>query len=714
MDSDDIKNSIFDVNQYTTSGDIFWFGYLSFKNGKEDFCICEEDENEDNSWFYSFTQTEDGVEFCGYKISTMDEFLACCCFLHCNKNLDKYSVPLIITTFLLLADKISIHEFLQKMKDDLENNRKFIQFDLKMLDKILNDSTSTTSQDKLGYKLLKYFEIVLNPDVLFSDWNVEYYIKCSKENRQLSDAKSFLFGVWFLANPKYSVDFFYSNIAKKYLPGDGSFPNIPKDNILYLKEINKWRNILSNELYCSIKDWRTSNHRAFIHSFYDLFVNNNYEEDPDLRNELDTEDFVNIGNGLLTGNIFDIFPDDFPDVFVFSNYYFEGKKDEVIIPSTEEKVKNKKYSNCYGLKSVIISEGVKSIGKQAFMNCFDLENIVLPETVIEIEPFAFDGCEKLSVISIPKSVIKIGLTTRTDMLLYAINNNLLGDCSEKDIYTCLENCIFANNIEVIKTLSLNNLIPEQFHDFPTVDLIRDAVNADSPDILDIFFQSGLRPEFGDYSQFIIFASNYNKSKALSWLKGEWNISNEPSEQKPDNRSDFREGKGGNNDSVNQGNNTYIRELNTDNNQSSGSIIDSKVSWIHAQTLEVASNGCASAYFFFDLRNELAMGNYDWQNDEFLHTYSKFFPEMSIDNMRQLRLQAIPWINEPNTCNTQYQIIMQDSFEHRFIMIAYAWFERAVNYEPTQRVQFVYNLCNQFFHQDELQNVWERLCNEAGL
>ena len=258
------------------------------------------------------------------------------------------------------------------------------------------------------------------------------------------------------------------------------------------------------------------------------------------------------------------------------------------------------------------------------------------------------------------------------------------------------------------------MIPEQFHDFPTVDLIRDAVNADSPDILDIFFQSGLRPEFGDYSQFIIFASNYNKSKALSWLKGEWNISNEPSEQKPDNRSDFREGKGGNNDSVNQGNNTYIRELNTDNNQSSGSIIDSKVSWIHAQTLEVASNGCASAYFFFDLRNELAMGNYDWQNDEFLHTYSKFFPEMSIDNMRQLRLQAIPWINEPNTCNTQYQIIMQDSFEHRFIMIAYAWFERAVNYEPTQRVQFVYNLCNQFFHQDELQNVWERLCNEAGL
>lgn len=48
------------------------------------------------------------------------------------------------------------------------------------------------------------------------------------------------------------------------------------------------------------------------------------------------------------------------------------------------------------------------------------------------------------------------------------------------------------------------------------------------------------------------------------------------------------------------------------------------------------------------------------------------------------------------------------------MIAYAWFERASNLEPIQRVQFVYNSCNSFFYQQEQQDVWQRLNNETGL
>lgn len=145
-----------------------------------------------------------------------------------------------------------------------------------------------------------------------------------------------------------------------------------------------------------------------------------------------------------------------------------------------------------------------------------------------------------------------------------------------------------------------------------------------------------------------------------------------------------------------------------NTELSGSSSDQKAIWIQIQASEILQSGRASAYFFFDLRNELNLGNYDLQNDEFLKVYSKYFPDMTSENLEQLRAQAIPWLNDPNTCNSQYQIIMQDSFEHRYIMIANAWFERTFGFEPTQRAQFVYNTCGSFFYPQELQTVWERL------
>lgn len=159
----------------------------------------------------------------------------------------------------------------------------------------------------------------------------------------------------------------------------------------------------------------------------------------------------------------------------------------------------------------------------------------------------------------------------------------------------------------------------------------------------------------------------------------------------------------NSDSITE---TISNDVNS--SELSGSSSDQKAIWIQNQASEVSQSGLASAYFFFDLRNELNLGNYDWQKDEFLKAYSKYFPDMTMDDLQQLSAQAIPWLNDPNTCNSQYQIIMQDSFEHRFIMIANAWFERALCFESTQRVQFVYNTCASFFYPQELQTVWQRL------
>ena len=145
-----------------------------------------------------------------------------------------------------------------------------------------------------------------------------------------------------------------------------------------------------------------------------------------------------------------------------------------------------------------------------------------------------------------------------------------------------------------------------------------------------------------------------------------------------------------------------------------STMDQKTAWIQYQAYEVVRSGRASAYYFFDLRNEIALGNYNWQSDEFIFAFLKYFPDMSVDQLRQLRSQAVPWLTDQNACNTQYQIIMQDSFEHRYAMIAHSWFERAANYsDPRTRAQFVFNACRQFFYPQEQQEVWNRLWNEAA-
>ena len=148
-------------------------------------------------------------------------------------------------------------------------------------------------------------------------------------------------------------------------------------------------------------------------------------------------------------------------------------------------------------------------------------------------------------------------------------------------------------------------------------------------------------------------------------------------------------------------------------EQTSSTMDQKAAWIQYQAYDVVRSGRASAYYFFDLRNEMTLGNYNWQNDEFIYTYMKYFPGMSFEQLWQLRAQAVPWLNDPNSCNTQYQLVMQDSFEHRYAMIANAWFERAANYiDPAARVQFVFNACRTFFYPNEQQEVWNRLWNEA--
>ena len=60
------------------------------------------------------------------------------------------------------------------------------------------------------------------------------------------------------------------------------------------------------------------------------------------------------------------------------------------------------------IKSVIINDGVTSIGKEAFKNCTNLTSITIPDCITSIGDSALYGCTKLTSITIPNSVTSIG------------------------------------------------------------------------------------------------------------------------------------------------------------------------------------------------------------------------------------------------------------------------------------------------------------------
>ena len=66
------------------------------------------------------------------------------------------------------------------------------------------------------------------------------------------------------------------------------------------------------------------------------------------------------------------------------------------------------FSGMTKLSTIILSEGLTTIGASAFTNCNNLQEITLPNSLITIGNHAFSECTKLSSISIPSSVNNIG------------------------------------------------------------------------------------------------------------------------------------------------------------------------------------------------------------------------------------------------------------------------------------------------------------------
>lgn len=73
---------------------------------------------------------------------------------------------------------------------------------------------------------------------------------------------------------------------------------------------------------------------------------------------------------------------------------------------TKDNLPWKKYES--NIKSIIIGEGINSIGEFVFDNLANLTNVCLPSTLTHIGNYAFQRCRNLTTINFPNNLIQIG------------------------------------------------------------------------------------------------------------------------------------------------------------------------------------------------------------------------------------------------------------------------------------------------------------------
>lgn len=81
---------------------------------------------------------------------------------------------------------------------------------------------------------------------------------------------------------------------------------------------------------------------------------------------------------------------------------------KITIPNTVKSIENYAFQFCNNLNTINIPSSVISIGSNAFEKCTSLTNIIIPDSVTKIDRWTFESCTGLTSITIPSSVTNIG------------------------------------------------------------------------------------------------------------------------------------------------------------------------------------------------------------------------------------------------------------------------------------------------------------------
>ncbi len=141
-------------------------------------------------------------------------------------------------------------------------------------------------------------------------------------------------------------------------------------------------------------------------------------------------------------------------------YDYKDNITSVVIENGVTSIGNSAFDGCAALTLVTISDSVTSIGQSAFESCTGLTSIEIPDRVTSIGQSAFDGCAALTSVTISDSVISIGnwafsdCTSLTSIKIpdsvTSIGNYAFYNCSKltsitiPDSVTSIGECVFYN------------------------------------------------------------------------------------------------------------------------------------------------------------------------------------------------------------------------------------------------------------------------------
>ena len=91
-----------------------------------------------------------------------------------------------------------------------------------------------------------------------------------------------------------------------------------------------------------------------------------------------------------------------------SAFYGCSNLTSIVIPEGVTSIGYNAFQFCSSLTSVVIPEGVTSIGYNAFQFCSSLTSVVIPEGVTSIGSYAFSSCSSLTNVTLPSSLTEFG------------------------------------------------------------------------------------------------------------------------------------------------------------------------------------------------------------------------------------------------------------------------------------------------------------------
>ncbi len=148
-----------------------------------------------------------------------------------------------------------------------------------------------------------------------------------------------------------------------------------------------------------------------------------------INNQVSEENITNIASAAETGFVID-------NNGILTKY--TGTDTSVIIPDGVTSIGDRAFFNCTSANTIIIPDSVTNIGERVFWGCKNLEEITIPDSVTSIGGGTFKNCKSLKEITIPDNVkiIEQAMFTGCNNLKKIVLPNGITDIKASAFYDC--------------------------------------------------------------------------------------------------------------------------------------------------------------------------------------------------------------------------------------------------------------------------------------